>query len=147
MIKKFIKFLNELNANFEDDEDFQYKIGDVFEYNELPFEIQNDIMNCLISENDTEPEDFPENFEYKVVLISFKKLMEWMDSVFGPELTEKLSDQKIVNIAKEIKKNGLRYPIIFGCEGHHRALAYCLLKKSIPSFKFVKKKDENSIYW
>lgn len=137
IVKKFKQFMNEQNSNFNDDFDFKYEIGDIFEYYELPFEIRNDIVNCLIDENDMELKHNPEDLKYKVILKSYDDLIEWLDNVYGVNLVDAQDSKYVISLSESIKKDGLKYPVIFGCEGHHRALAYSLLEKPIPSLEII----------
>jgi len=116
---------------------FKFKIGDIFEFDELPSGLREDINNYLIEEGSDIRSYDPRDLKYEVELISFDKLLKWMKSVYGSKLKDKLNDQSIKNLAKEVEEDGLETPVLFGYEGHHRALAFTLLKKPIPSIKII----------
>ena len=136
MKTKFINFIKESKS-------FTYKVGDVFTYDELPREVKKDVVTALITDevfDETDPD--PAELKYEIVIIPYDELMEWLDNVYGAELNDMLDDDYIIELSEDIKENGLKYPIIFGydnyrSEGHHRALAFALLKKPIPSIKFI----------
>jgi len=131
-IKKILR-----ESTTTDISDFTYNIGDVFTYNELPISVRDEIDICY-GEGDDVEDFYPSEQKYKVVLYSYDKLMEWLDRVYGHSLGDEADTDEILQLADDIRKNGLNYPVIFGCEGHHRALAYYHLEKPIPSFQLVR---------
>ena len=79
----------------------------------------------------------PKSLKYKVELKSYEELMEWLDNVYGPNLTDELEDEHIKNMANDIEINGLKYPVIFRYN-----LAMCHTRITFFIFEYI---DKDSI--
>ncbi len=112
---------------------FDFVIGKIYRYDDLPKEIQNDI--------DVQFEDYSEesvyDFEWKFKLLKPSEIEEYVHNFFGEYDIQKIIEtphmQELIN---DIKNNGLDYPSV-GNEGNHRALAHWYLKKTLPYLELI----------
>lgn len=111
----------------------KYKVGEYYNFEELPEEAQEDF--------ELQQDEYDEN-EY---LFRFDAIdpEEYLEERYGDDLEEALDDPYISQLAKDIKKYGLKSPPI-GTEGNHRALAYLKLGVIMPYFHIEPVSDEDS---
>ncbi|MCI0595280.1 MAG: hypothetical protein L0Z48_01925 [candidate division Zixibacteria bacterium] len=108
----------------------------IYRFDELHPQVQNDIL--VQFENCFDEDSFaPEDCEYQLTMLSYGNILEILDNIFGPNLTEAIYfDEYVTQLAEDIDQNGLRFPPI-GNEGIHRMLAFALLKKDMPYYKIA----------
>jgi len=102
----------------------------IFSFQDLPEITKADFLVQF----DGDFEFTTEGYYFKLKLISYEKLAEELDEVFGPNLIDAVEDDYIVELANNILQNGLQNPPI-GSEGIHRTLAHFYLKKDMLRFK------------
>ncbi len=104
-------------------------IKEVYFFQELPNVVQYD----FVKQFDDNTEYCPTDFLFSLKIISYETLMNELDDIFGPNLIDEIEDEYIIELAKDIQINGLKYPPI-GTEGMHRKLAHLYLKRNITCY-------------
>lgn len=103
----------------------------LFMYNELPAAVKTDFLIQFEEEQEFSPADYVFYLEN----IPYEQLLEEFDSILGQNLTDEIENDYILELAEDIKTNGLSNPPI-GFEGIHRSLAHICLKKDLVRFEF-----------
>lgn len=103
----------------------------IYLFKDLPVDAQNDFLVQFESDFDFSPQ----NYFFKLTLVSFEELTAELDEIFGPNLIDAVEDDYVIELANDILINGLKNPPI-GSEGIHRALAYHYLGKDMFRFQF-----------
>lgn len=112
--------------------DRTYKVGDAYEFEELPEGVQDDVVVQL------EFERVPADFRYRLVVVPHETLMGSLEERYGTGLGEAIDDQDIADLAENIRARGLQLPPV-GDEGWHRALAVAKLGWDLPYFVMEEK--------
>lgn len=116
---------------------FDFIPGKVYQYDELPKKIKNDI--------DVQFEDYseygPEDYNYVAKLLEPDDIEEYIVNNFGEyELGDVLDHPYVKRIRKSIIEKGLDYPPV-GTEGNHRALIFWDMKKPLPYLEMELKEN------
>lgn len=107
-----------------------------YKFEDLPDGTKADFLDQLGEEF----EDKEFLFYFRLTTIPLQVLLEQYDELLGPNLSDYLEDDYVINLANDIKQNGLKNPPI-GMEGNHRSLAFIVLEKDMPYFEIIKKKN------
>lgn len=87
----------------------------------------------------------PEDYDYICKLITPEENSEYLEGVFGEwDINDAIEHTHMRKLVKNIKEKGLDYPAV-GTEGNHRALAYYIMKKSLP-YLDMNLKPEKDLY-
>ncbi len=112
------------------------KISKKYSFHELPLVVQNDYLIQI--ENEIES-DKHNNF-FCLLKVSYQKLLEEFDNMFGPNLIDEMECDYVINLADDIVAHGLNYPPICS-EGTHRSLAHLYLKRDMLRFELISKES------
>lgn len=107
---------------------FKFIIGKIYEYEELPKQIQNDID---IQFDESNYEESPYDYKWKFKLMNPKDTEEYLVNFFGHDLDNAINSKYMQKLIKNIKKRGIDWPAV-GNEGNHRALACWQLRIPLP---------------
>lgn len=114
---------------------FDFKIGNSYEYNELPEETQEDIRVQFENNHDENYDDYLWRFK----LLYPEDIEDHIINHFGEyNIGEALDDPYMIELIRDIKNRGLDYPSV-GSEGNHRALIHWYLKMPLPYLEPVLK--------
>lgn len=128
MIKKYNQFIVEKLTN-----KFNFIINKIYNFDELPIDIQKDIELQFDEYSELKPIDY----KYVAKILKPIEIEEYIFNNFGEyNIQDILEEPYMVNLINDINKNGLDYPIV-GIEGNHRALALYHLNKDIPYLEMV----------
>lgn len=116
-VKTFERFTNK----------FDFEIGKIYQYDDLPEEVQSDIDIQFDEYGDEQPEDY----EWKFKLLPVDEIEEYVTKHFGNEIEDVIEEPYVQDLIKDIKERGLDYPSV-GVEGNHRALVHWYLKNPLP---------------
>ena len=104
----------------------------IYSFKELPTEAQKDFLVQFENEFEFDPKEYTFSLE----IISYQKLLEEFDLILGANLIDELENDYIIELAQDIKDNGLKNPPICS-EGIHRSLAHLYLKKDMLRFEII----------
>lgn len=113
---------------------FDFRLGKVYQYEQLPKQIKDDIDIQFDDVFDLSPFDY----EYVCKIIPNSDLAEIVEEHFGREWPDYAETDEVKKLIKDIKKKGLDYPSV-GYEGYHRALVYFILGLDLPYLEMVEK--------
>jgi hypothetical protein len=129
-IKTFESFQKPLTNKF----DFQE--GKVYQYHELPKQIQEDI-DVQLEDGEYNSDDY----NYVAQLLEPSQIEEYLHNVFGEySIGEAIDHPDMKRLIKKIKRDGLDYPPV-GNEGNHRALAFYELGLPLPYLNMELKEE------
>jgi hypothetical protein len=113
---------------------FNFEVGKIYEFEELPQAVQNDIEVQFEEDYENSPKDF----NYRAILLYPDDIEEYLHSQFGEhEIGDAIQHPHMKKLIKNIKNNGIDYPSV-GFEGNHRALACYALNIPLPYLQFEK---------
>lgn len=117
---------------------FNFILGRVYEYDELPTELKREAdVNLEGEEGNFDEDNNVHSYYYKAVLLTPDEIAEYI----GEDYINSYSDDEYIEeLEKDILKNGLKYPTV-GSEGTHRKLVYLLLNQSIPHLEMIHKSN------
>jgi len=116
-----------------------FKIGQRYNYDDLPKVTQNEIDVQFEDEYDESVDDYQWEFKY----LQPEDIEEYLDNIYGYNIGDALDDPYMKKIIRNIKKNGIMQPAV-GFEGNHRALACWHLKIPLPYLEPIKKQYQNN---
>lgn len=123
------EYQNQITNNFD------FQVGKIYQFDELPEEIQSDIEVQFVDNYDESPEDY----EYKAELLKPEQTEEFLHNQFGEyDINDAIQQPYMRKIIKDIKERGIDYPSV-GTEGNHRALACYHLGINLPYLKMIYK--------
>jgi hypothetical protein len=128
-----------LNEGVKITNKFDFEVGRVYNFDELPKKIKSDIEVQFEDNYDESPYDF----DYKAVLLNPEDTEEYLHNQFGEyDIAEAISHPYMKKIINSIKKGGIDYPSV-GVEGNHRALACYYLGIPLPYLEMIPVNDLN----
>lgn len=98
---------------------FKFIIDRIYEYEDLPEEIQGDIDIQFDEDNYDES---PYDYKWRFKLMNPEDTEEYLVNFFGHDLEDAINSEYMQKLIKDIKKRGIDWPAV-GNEGNHRALA------------------------
>ena len=110
------------------------KINKKYSFHELPLVVQNDYLIQMEDKIESDKNDY----FYCLLKVSYQKLLEEFDNMFGPNLIDEIESNYVINLANDIVVHGLNYPPICS-EGIHRSLAHLYLKRDMLRFELISK--------
>lgn len=114
---------------------FSFKVNNIYEFEDLPSQIQKDIEIQFENSYDEGPYDYI----YKYTLLSPEEIESYLFSVFGEDsLQDAIDEPYMKKLIDNIKTKGLKYPAV-GSEGNHRALAHYFLGMPLPYLEMIPK--------
>lgn len=116
-----------------------YRVGDVYEFKQLPKEAAHD-AEVQLSNAGVKPSDML----YKLRIIGRDDLEVALEKEFGPDLPEMIEGDRVKKLVRSIEKSGLKSPPI-GREGFHRMMAFLVIGEGIPYFEIITR-DGDSFY-